>query len=227
MSRGGGVLSAEERLALNMFRWLIQHSPKSPRGRYLAGGIATLVLSLPSLGLVALMLLVGRDDAKVWFDALGYIGIFLANLLSTATVVLPVPGLLAIGHALIVSGAEVLNPFFAGLVGGLGMGLGETTAYMTGLVASEAARETQAEFPKAIRPAADRAIRAVEWLMSRYWLPTLFLLSVIPDPIFEFAGISAGATRIGFRRFMAVVVPGNIIRGLLVAYLGSELLELF
>ena len=218
---------AEDRLALALFGWLLAHSPKSRRGRYLAAAIATVILTLPSLALLAAMLLVSREDTQAWFNTLGYVGIFLSNLLSTATVFIPVPGLLAVGHALIVSGAERLSPFLAGLAGGLGMGLGETTAYLTGLVASEAARQTQTELPRLIRPAARRLIRGVQWLMARYGLLTLFVLSVIPDPIFEFAGLTAGATRIGFRRFMAVVLAGNVIRGLLVAYVGAEIYEAF
>lgn len=219
--------SAEDRVALALFGWLVAHSPATRRGRYLAAALAALVLTLPSLALLVAMLVTSRDETEAWFDALGYAGIFLSNLLSTATVFIPVPGLLAIGHALIVSGAERLSPFFSGLIGGLGMGLGETTAYLTGLVGSEAARQNQTEAPRAIRPAVERLIRGVQWLMARYWMPTLFVLSVIPDPIFEFAGITAGATRVGFRRFMAVVVTGNVIRGLLVAYIGSELYDWF
>ena len=222
MRRVRGVESIEERLALRTFAWLLEHSPRSRTGRYVAAAIATVALTLPSLALLIFMLVNGREDTESRFDALGYGGIFLANLLSTATVFIPVPGLLAIGHALIVSGAETLNPFAAGLIGGLGMGLGETTAYMTGLVASEATRHAQPEFPRWLQPAVERTVRTVDWLMARYWVPTLFVLAVIPDPVFEFAGITAGATRIGFRPFMAVVVPGNVIRGLLVAYLGSE-----
>jgi membrane protein DedA with SNARE-associated domain len=218
--------SREDRLARNAFAWLHRHSPKTRRGRYFAAVIATLVLTLPSLALLVWMLLEGRENTESSFQTLGYAGIFFANLLSTATVFIPVPGLLAVGHALIVSGAETLNPFAAGFIGGLAMGLGETTAYFSGLMASEAARHTQPQAPRLLQPAVERTIHTVDWLMTRFWAPTLFVLSVIPDPIFEFAGITAGATRIGFRRFMAVVVPGNIIRGLLVAYLGAEIFDL-
>jgi membrane protein DedA with SNARE-associated domain len=219
--------SREDRIAMALFGWIVAHSPQSKSGRYAAAAVATVVLTLPSLALLAAMLLTSREDTEDWFDALGYFGIFVSNLLSTATVFMPVPGLLAIGHALIVSGAERLSPLLAGLVGGLGMGLGEATAYLTGLVASEAARQTRPEPPRFLRPATDRVIRGVSWLMERYGLPTLFVLAVIPDPVFEFAGLTAGATRIGFRRFMIVVVTGNLIRGLIVAYVGAEIYEAF
>jgi len=135
-----------------------------------------------------------------------------------------VPGLLAVSQALIVSEADVLSPLAVGLVGGLGMGLGETTAYLTGLAGSHAARETEARGPPWLQPAIDRVIKWVSWLMTRYGLVTLFVLAVIPDPIFEFAGITAGATRVSFRRYMAVVVTGNCVRGLLLAYVGREIL---
>lgn len=218
--------SPEERAAIAAYAWLARHVPETRRGRFIAGFVAVVVLTLPSVGLLAVMVLAGQEEAEGWFRTLGYAGIFLANLLSTATVFIPVPGLLAVGHALIISGAGVFGPLFAGLLGGLGMGLGETTAYMTGLVASETARQTKAELPSLIRRPGLAVINAVDWLMRRYWAPTLFVLAVIPDPIFEFAGITAGATRVGFRPFMAVVVSGNVIRGLIVAYVGAEIYEL-
>jgi putative cofactor-binding repeat protein len=226
MPNDDGVRYPEERLALKFFTWLLERSPQSRKGRYIAAAIATVLLTLPSLALLVFIIASGRQETESQFDALGFAGIFLANFLSTATVFIPVPGLLAIGHALIVSGANTFSPLPAGLIGGLGMGLGETSAYMAGLVASEAARQARPEPPAWLRPVVDRVIGAVSWLMSHYWVPTLFVLSVIPDPIFEFAGITAGATRIGFRPFMAVVVTGNVIRGLLVAYLGSEIFDL-
>ncbi len=85
---------------------------------------------------------------------------------------------------------------------------------------------TPPRLPRWLQPLLDRVIRLVEWLMRRYGLLTLFVLSVIPDPIFEFAGITAGATRVGFWKFMFVVVAGNCIRGLLVAYFGADVLGL-
>lgn len=214
------------RAAIAAARWLTRRTPKTRRGRAVAFGAAFLLVMVPSVGLLVLTLTVDRDEAESWFAALGYPGVFLANLLSTATVFFPVPGLTAVAQALIISEGNVLDPFTVGLLGGLGMGLGETTAYLTGFAGSEIARETQMQPPRWLRPFLSRLIRFVDWLMKHYGLPTLFVLSVIPDPIFEFAGITAGATRIGFRKFMAVVLAGNILRGLLLVYFGDKLLPL-
>ena len=56
-------------------------------------------------------------------------------------------------------------------------------------------------------------------------MPTLFALSVIPNPVFEVAGWTAGATRYPFWKFMASVGPGKILRGLLLAYFGANVFE--
>jgi membrane protein DedA with SNARE-associated domain len=213
-----------ERKAIEFVRWLLARLPVSRRGRIAAIVAASILLTLPSLALLLALLIVGTGETERSLGALSYAGVFLANFLSTATVFIPVPGLLAIGQALIVSGAEVHEPWLIGLVGGIGMGLGETTAYVSGVVGSEAARQTKPRAPRWLQPALDRLIRWVSWLMANYGLPTLFVLSVIPDPIFEFAGLTAGATRLDFRKFLCVVVAGNCIRGLLLAYLGNELL---
>ena len=62
----------------------------------------------------------------------------------------------------------------------------------------------------------------VDWLMSHYGMPTLFMLSVVPNPLFEVAGWTAGATRYSFWKFMGAVTPGKVCRGLLLAYVGEE-----
>lgn len=216
--------SSAERVAIRAVRWLLDRSPRDRRGQLLALGGGFVLVTLPSLALLIAMVVIDAEEAEGWFRALGYAGVFIANLLSTATVFVPVPGLLAVGHGLIISESAVLSPFLVGLLGGLGMGLGESTAYVAGFAGAEAARQTRPGVPAWLTPGLDQAIRAVEWLMDRYGLLTLFVLAVIPDPVFEFAGIVAGATRIGFWRFMLVVVSGNCIRGLLVAYYGEKLL---
>jgi membrane protein YqaA with SNARE-associated domain len=64
----------------------------------------------------------------------------------------------------------------------------------------------------------------VNWLMAHFGMPTLFTLSVVPNPLFEVAGWTAGATRYPFWKFMAAVTPGKITRGLLLAYVGEKVL---
>jgi membrane protein DedA with SNARE-associated domain len=213
-----------ERLSVSAAWWLVEHTPKSRNGRILFIAVATVVLTLPSAALLVATILLGEDEAVSGFRGLSFAGVFLANFLSTATVVIPVPGLLAIGQALIVTTAQSYPAWLVGLTGGAGMGLGETTAYVTGLVGAETARVTKPEPPSWLKPALEKVSGGVSWLMSRYGLLTLFVLSAIPDPVFEVAGIMAGATRVPFLRFLLVVVAGNCVRGLTLAYAGREFL---
>ena len=211
-------------LAAVFHQWVLDHLPTSRHGKIiLALAVGALVL-VPSLGLLLLPIWVDLDQGA--FAAIGYPGVFLANLASTATVFIPVPGLTAAGQALILTQGDTLNPFWVGILGGTGMALGEITAYGAGAVGSEVAREGQVRAPRIVRPVVERVIGWVDWLMDNYGFVTLLVLSAIPNPFFELAGITAGAVRMNFWRFMIAVLIGKNIRGLTLAYLGANGVDL-
>jgi uncharacterized membrane protein YdjX (TVP38/TMEM64 family) len=70
----------------------------------------------------------------------------------------------------------------------------------------------------------NRVVKSIDWLMQRYGMPTLFTLAAVPNPLFEIAGLTAGATGYSFRRFMFAVTPGKVTRGLIIAYVGERFL---
>ena len=214
--------SAVARWAVRTYLRLMAHAPTSTKGRIVAGIVVFLVVLAPSLALLYFSLSTGQDATQDWFGELGYAGVFLANLASTATLFVPVPGLTAAAQALIPSSAQTLSPFWVGVLGGLGMALGEVTAYVAGMAASVIAREEEFKAPSRLQPLIDRITRWVDWLMSHYGMPTLFTLSVVPNPLFEVAGWTAGATRYSFWKFMGAVTPGKVCRGLLLAYVGAN-----
>lgn len=207
-----------------IYKKLQDRMPTSRRGRIALAIVVGALVLVPSIGLLILPFWVDLSDDR--FSTFGYAGVFLANLASTATVFIPVPGLTATGQTLINEQGAILNPFLVGLLGGLGMALGEVTAYAAGAVGSEMAKEGQLQAPRPIRGAVERVIRWVDWLMDRYAFATLLVLAAIPNPTFEFAGITAGAVRMNFWRFMAAVTIGKVMRGLLLAYLGNKGLEI-
>ena len=205
--------------AMNAYEWLQGHLPKSRRGRLaLAAVFGGLVLVL-SIGMLILPIWVDLSEDR--FATFGYGGVFLANLASTATVFIPVPGLTAVGQALIIQQGDLRNPVFVGLLGGTGMALGEVTAYVAGTVGSEVAREGEVKAARLVRPLVERVMRWVNWLMARHGFMTLLVLSAIPNPAFELAGITAGVVRMRFWRFLLAVLIGKNIRGLLLAFLGA------
>jgi membrane protein DedA with SNARE-associated domain len=159
------------------------------------------------------------------FDDFGYGGIFAANFLGTATGFIPVPGLTAAGQALIVAGSDSL--FVPGVVvaGSLGMTLAESTAYLTGVIGRGLAEERQMPVKGRLGRAMHKAAGWVDWMMDRYGFLTLLVLSAIPNPFFEFAGITAGAVRMNFWRFLIAVAIGKTIRVILLVTLGKELVD--
>lgn len=205
--------------AVAIYQWVQDHAPKSRAGRLTLGALIVALVMIPSIGLLILPIWVDLSEDR--FAAFGLGGVFLANLASTATVFIPVPGLTAAGQALIISQGAMQNPIAVGLLGGTGMALGEVTAYVAGVAGSEVAREGEIQAPRLIRGLVQRVIRWVNWLMARYGFITLLVLSAIPNPAFEFAGITAGAVRMKFWRFMIAVLIGKNIRGLALAYIGQ------
>ncbi len=57
--------------------------------------------------------------------------------------------------------------------------------------------------------------------MERRGFVTLFVLSAIPNPVFDMAGIAAGMLRFPVHRFLLACWLGKTLKGVAVAYLGS------
>jgi membrane protein DedA with SNARE-associated domain len=212
------------RKAISIYVWLTDHAPSSTRGRVILAAALFAIVLAPSLALLYVTLEAGSEATQSWFGQLGYFGVFLANLASTATVFIPVPGLTAAAQALIASSGEALGPFLVGVVGGLGMAVGEITAYIAGMAGAHLSREEKLKAPRRLQPFIDSLVRHVNRLMEHYGMATLFVLAAVPNPLFEIAGLTAGATRFSFWKFMASVTPGKVVRGLLLAYLGEHII---
>lgn len=60
--------------------------------------------------------------------------------------------------------------------------------------------------------------------MARWGFLTLLVLSAVPNPLFEVAGITAGAVRMNFWRFLLAVAIGKTIRALVLVFLGNQFL---
>ncbi len=200
----------------------MDRAPTSTRGRLMLAAVIMVVALAPSVALLYISFTAGSEATSDWFGKLGYPGIFLANFVGQATLFIPVPGITAAGQALIVSSSTVLSPFWVGVIGGLGMALGEITAYVAGMATALVAKEEEIKPPKRLQKVFDRITKGVNWLMGHYGMPTLFVLSAVPNVFFEVAGWTAGATRYAFWKFMLSVGAGKITRGLLLAYVGER-----
>lgn len=143
----------------------------------------------------------------------GLVLLFVLALISNATLILPVPGI-----ALTALAATAGNPLVVGIVAGTGQALGELTGYMAGYSGQELIDNSA------------RYARMVEW-MRRFGPWTIFVLALVPNPLFDIAGIVAGALRMPIWLYLLSAGAGKIIKNVLIAYgatLGIQwLLQIF
>ncbi|HSR34353.1 MAG TPA: VTT domain-containing protein [Anaerolineae bacterium] len=148
-----------------------------------------------------------RERFAEW-AAFGYSGIFLVSLLSSATIVLPAPSL-----ALVFAMGSALPWLPVGLAAGAGEALGELTGYLAG-VGGRAVIEEQKGYES-----------LAAWMQKRGGI-TIFALSVIPNPLFDVAGIAAGTLRYPVWRFLLFAWLGKTLKTSLVAWAGSQSITL-
>jgi membrane protein YqaA with SNARE-associated domain len=145
-----------------------------------------------------------RDQATA-LAGYGYPGIFLLSLLASATVLLPAPGVVVV----FAMGA-VFDPFWVAITAGAGSALGELSGYLAGYGG------------QAIIGDSERYLRMVNLLRnSRYddWI--ILILAFIPNPVFDLAGIAAGALKFPVIKFLFLCWIGKTAKMLLFAFAGD------
>lgn len=149
-----------------------------------------------------------NEELVLRFSHLGYASSFLITLISNATVILPAPGMVVV----MALGAS-LNPVLLGITAGCGSALGELSGYLAGKTGGELIGK--------------KGVHAkLRDLTARYTMPVLFLLSILPTPLFDVAGILAGAMGLPIHRFLIPVTAGKIIKHIVFALAGAEALPL-
>lgn len=137
------------------------------------------------------------------FAAYGYPGIFLIAMLANATVLLPAPGV-----AVIYAMGAIFNPFGVALAAGTGGAIGEISGYLAGFSGQAVVERTQVY--DRVRP----------WV-ERYGGWAILVLSAIPNPFFDIAGIAAGIAKMPLRTFLVFTWVGQLIKMLLFALAGK------
>ncbi|MDW8064347.1 MAG: VTT domain-containing protein [Anaerolineae bacterium] len=148
-----------------------------------------------------------RDRFSEW-ARFGYPAVFLISALTNATLILPLPGL-----AVTTLAGGVFNPWIVGVVAGLGQAVGELTGYLAGY----GGQTVVDNLP--------RYAQLVRW-MRRFGPWVIFVLALIPNPVFDVAGIVAGSTRMPLWQFLLPCAAGKILKNLIVAWAGFQSLEL-
>jgi len=155
-------------------------------------GILIVVIS----AIVAALLLRNNFGAS----EVGYGAVALSALVASAGLVIPVPSL-----ATACATAIFLDPLWVGIIAGTAESAGELSGYYLGYTGRDVL-------------ARNRVYQRLEnWMRRRGWL-LLFLVSLVPNPIFDVVGIAAGALRYPVWGFLAVVWLGKLLKFLIFAY---------
>ena len=143
------------------------------------------------------------------FQAFGYPGIFVIALIANATILLPAPG-----AAIIYAMGAVFNPWLVGLAAGSGGAIGELSGYLAGFSGQGMIERT------------DIYDRIKPWI-DKYGGWAILVLSAIPNPLFDVAGVAAGIAKMPIQTFLFFVWIGQLIKMTLFALAGKYSIEWF
>ena len=161
------------------------------------------ILVLVAVIALTVFIYIVRDRAEE-FAKFGYPGIFLITFMAYATILMPAPGL-----AIVFAMGGVLNPFYIGLAAGAGGALGELSGYLAGFGGQVIAERTNIYQ------------RFHGWIEKNgFW--AILILSALPNPFFDVAGVAAGILKMPMRKFLLAVWIGVTLKMLLFAWIGSS-----
>lgn len=178
----------------------VDDDPTKPQPLRLAASIAVIIL----ITIVSFWLAL-NPKWVMGFGNWGYVGAFVISLVASATIILPAPGI-----AVVIAMGTALDPVMLGIVAGLGSAVGELSGYLAGASG------------RALIPHRQRAqFEQLHRLTDRYGALLLLVLSAIPFPLFDFAGIIAGMLKIRITTFLATVAAGKSIKYIIMIVLGA------
>ena len=158
---------------------------------------------LLAVGITILLFLMVDRQTIMRFQQWGYAGIFLISLIGNATIALPISA----ASFLRLWGAALLIGSLSGWCPALAR-RGRIDRYRPGRYGGSAIIENR------------RMYDCMHHWMGKYGGLTIFVLSLVPNPIIDLAGIAAGASRFGYFKFLGYCWAGKTIKTLIFAFAG-------
>jgi uncharacterized membrane protein YdjX (TVP38/TMEM64 family) len=160
---------------------------------------------LATIGIIVAVTIIYLNNRDIFKDLekYGYAGVFVISVLLNATIIIPVSAMAVISSM----GGVLQSPLLVGLIGGIGAGIGEMTAFVAG------------RSGRGLVSKGNMYNRVEKWVKRWGWI-AIFFLSIFPL-IFDIAGIIAGAMRMPAWKFFLATWLGRTISYIVVAYLGT------
>lgn len=134
----------------------------------------------------------------------GYLGIFAISLVSSASIILPVPY-----FAFVFAAGAVMNPVLVGIAGGLGAAIGELTGFVIGAGGKHALKKKHEKLLK----------KAESWAEKHGFFAIIILFAATPLPD-DVIGILSGALGYNPKKFFLAALIGKLALNLALAFGG-------
>jgi len=173
--------------------------------------LGVVAITAVSIAVAFIALDIGIDDVQKW----GYPALWLISGLRAASVLLPIPGsgLTFAAGAFMEPFMGIPAPIMVGITAGSAESLGEFTGYVAGYGGGRILDKRRLYH------------KVKAWIQKRAFL-TVLVMSLTPSPLFDVAGLAAGASRVPIRVFWPAVLIGKVLRGIAMAaagYYGFEI----
>ena len=144
----------------------------------------------------------------------GFLGIFILMLVTSMTILFPLPGWAVLVAAPVIMQLSGWGMFWLAIVATTGATLGETTGFLAGY------------WGRVMIPEKHRKnYEKIQRLMSRYGSKGIFVVAMMPFP-FDLVGIASGALRFPLWKFLVYSWPGRMIRTIVLVHLGWGIFEI-
>lgn len=154
--------------------------------------IFEIVLMILIIGLSVTIFLLRDKIQNV--SEVGYLGLFVLCFLANATVLLPAPSLM-----IAASCALIMNPWLVAVCAALGSTLGEFVGYAFGTVTED------------LSPTFKNLLDKLTTKIHNQTL-LVFILAVLPLPLFDLVGIYSGGTKMNLIKFFLACFAGKLIK---------------
>lgn len=162
--------------------------------RYLDVGLLILITAL------SVAIFIFRDKLTD-VGEVGYIGLFMLCFLANTSVLLPAPSLM-----IAASCALILNPILVAVVASLGSTTGELVGYTFGKTGSS------------VSPKFGSLLNKLNVHIKNPSM-LVFVLALLPLPLFDVAGIYSGAARMRLSKFYLLCFAGKLIKMLVYTHI--------
>ena len=138
-------------------------------------------------------------------ETTGFLGLFIINMISSATIFLPIIPAVFITFAY----ASVANPILVGIVAGAGNAIGELTGYYIGVGGGKLIMKKNQRWLR----------RAKKWTEKRGPFAVILLFAATPLPS-DIVGLLAGIIKYDVKKFLLAGFIGKTILNLVIAFAG-------